>query len=380
MRRMILFLPAFSLLLVACFSTYGLVVNRQTYVLPQEGMQDLEDRHIIMPSLPEMSAKYWFNADDTLNLKGKVVLIDFWDYTCVNCIRTLPYLEEWYRRYKDNGLIILGVHSPEFEFAKSRKNVAEAIQRFDIKYPVVMDNNFEIWDRFGNQYWPAKYLFDKNGVLRYVHFGEGEYGNFEAAIQKLLKEVHPHLNLPPIMKPIRATDTPGAVCYRTTPETYLGYERGSLGNKEGYARNKTVLYSEPRTIEKDRFYLVGEWEVKPQFIRYAGTAGQGKLIINYIAAEANLVIEEYHGIALSDSGAFRVYVYQDGKPLPKEDWSRDIQVDASGRTYINVHEARMYYLVKNKEYGRHVLVLQPTSDKFAAYAFTFVTACQSPAN
>ena len=307
------------------------------------------------------------------------MLVDFWDYTCVNCIRTLPYIKEWYDRYKNDGFVIIGVHSPEFEFAKKRQNVLEAINSFGVDYPVVMDNDFKIWNLFSNEYWPAKYLFDEDGTLRYVHYGEGEYESFEEKIQDLLKEKNPDVKLPSIMEPVRATDVPGAVCYRTTPETYLGYERGSIGNKEGYSHDEVVSYSEPKDLEKDRFYLVGKWDIEPQFVRYAGNGNEGKLMMNYVAAEANLVVRPVVE-AKSQHDPFKVYVYQDGEPVPKEDWSRDLQSDSDGKTYITVNAARMYYLIKNKNYGRHTLTLQPGSDEFAAYAFTFVTACETPTN
>jgi thiol-disulfide isomerase/thioredoxin len=358
--------------------------EREDYPSPQEALNDLKSKNIKMPTLPGMGAADWFNTGDTLNLKGKIVLVDFWDYTCVNCIRTLPYLEEWHRRYKDDGLVILGVHSPEFAFAKKRGNVAEAIKRFGIMYPVVMDNDFKIWDLFGNQYWPAKYIFDTKGTLRFVHFGEGDYGSFEAVIQKLLKEADSGLKLPSIMQPIRATDVPGAVCFLTTPETYLGYERGSIGNKGGSHNDEIASYSQPDEIGKDKFYLVGRWDIERQYARCLGSGdlkdplhGGDKLIMNYVAAEVNLVVKP---MPLTDSLSqvpFRVYVYQDGKPVRKEDWSIDLQSDSAGKTYISVDAARMYYLVKNREYGRHILTLVPTSDEFAAYAFTFVTACET---
>lgn len=375
------FYPLLLSFIALPFVPRHLSINSSNWIpTGQETLTDLKDRNIKMPSFPGIGAEYWFNTGDTLNLKGKVVLVDFWDYTCVNCIRTLPYLKEWYNRYKNDDLVILGVHSPEFEFEKERGNVAEAIRKFDIDYPIVMDNDFKIWDRFGNKYWPAKYLFDKDGTLRYIHFGEGEYGNFEEMVQKLLKEKTPDVTLPPVMEPIRATDMPGAVCYRTTPETYLGYERGSIGNKEGYSHNEVVSYSEPTDLDKDKFYLVGKWDIEPQFVRYAGNGNDGKLIINYVAAEANLVIRPDIGANDQHNEAFKVYVYQDGKPVPKEDWSTDLQCDSDGRTYATVNAARMYYLIKNKKYDRHVLTLQPASDEFAAYAFTFVTACETPPN
>lgn len=362
----------------------------RTYQTAATRLTDFGYKKIRMPPLPNLPAKDWFNInpDRGLNLKGKIVLIDFWDYTCVNCIRTLPYVEEWYKRYKKDGLVIIGVHSPEFAFAKKRANVAAAIKKFGITYPVVLDNNFDIWDRFGNEYWPAKYLFDKNGILRYLHFGEGNYGNFEAAIQKLLKEKNPKVVLPPLMAPIRPTDVPGAVCYLTTPETYLGYERGRIGNKGGYEKGKAFTYQPPAKIAKNRFYLSGKWKVEPQYVQYAGTPGDGEIIINYIAAQANLVINPEDSASSPKSSAVRnsndpgdrLYVYQDGKPVPRQDRSRDLRVDSRGRTYIEVREPRMYYLIDNKVYGRYVLTLKPTSDSFAAYSFTFVTACDKTAS
>ncbi len=353
----------------------------KTYQNAQEKPVDLKSRDVKMPPLPDLNSKYWFNASPSIveHLKGKVVLIDFWDYTCVNCIRTLPYIKEWYKRYEKDGLVIIGVHAPEFEFAKKRENVANAIEKFGLKYPIVMDNDFRIWDMFGNQYWPAKYLFDKNGILRYIHFGEGEYGNSEEMIQKLLKEINPNVKLPPLMEPIRATDMPGAVCYRTTPETYLGYDRGVIGNKEGYVHDQVVSYSQPASFDRDKFYLVGKWEIRPQYVHYAGEGSDGVLAIDYIAAEASLVVRPDLRAASGqkEHQPFKVYVYQDGKPVPKEDWSSDIRADSNGNTFISVDEPRMYYLIKNKEYGRHLLTLKPTSDEFAAYAFTFVTACET---
>ncbi len=362
--------------------------NRQADQSPADKLTDYGYKHIVMPPLPNLPAKDWFNVspDSGLNLKGKVVLIDFWDYTCVNCIRTLPYIEEWYKRYRKDGLVIIGVHSPEFSFARKRANVARAIEKFGITYPVVLDNKYEIWDRFGNQYWPSKYLFDKNGILRYLHFGEGNYGNFEASIQKLLKEINPDVALPPLMAPIRPTDAPGAVCYRTTPETYLGYERGRIGNKMGYKKDTSATYTLPYKMEKDRFYLQGKWDATLQYVKYAGTAGAGKILIDYIAAQANLVLNPDIQGALAagtanststDRGG-RLYVYQDGKPVPPENRGRDIKVGKDGRTYVEVTQPRMYYLINNKEYGRHILALEPSSDSFAAYAFTFGTACEEP--
>ena len=163
-------------------------------------------------------------------LRGKIVLIDFWDYTCVNCLRTLPYVKEWWRRYASLGLQVIGVHAPEFSFAREGGNVLREVREQGIQYPVVLDNEYAIWQAYANRYWPAKYLVDGNGYLRYYHFGEGGYGETESAIQQLLREQFAEILLPGLMEPVREEDRAGAVCYRVTPELYLGYQRGAIGN------------------------------------------------------------------------------------------------------------------------------------------------------
>jgi len=136
---------------------------------------------------PELTGGYWVNSEPQpmAQLRGRVVLIDFWDYTCVNCIRTLPYVTEWYRRYSPRGLSVIGVHAPEFAFAKELDGVQKAIEEFGIAYPVVMDNGYAIWQAYANRYWPAKFLIDREGYLRYYHFGEGAYDETEQAIQTI---------------------------------------------------------------------------------------------------------------------------------------------------------------------------------------------------
>lgn len=175
---------------------------------------------------PEIG-RIWFNSPPLTmrQLRGRAVLIDFWDYTCVNCIRTLPYLKEWHERYKDKGLTVIGVHTPEFLFARYETNVERGIEEFGLSYPIVVDSNFELWEAFANRYWPTKYMIDAEGYLRYAHFGEGAYQETEQAIQELLREINPEIALPPLMAPLRESDAQGAVCYRPTAELYLGHKR-----------------------------------------------------------------------------------------------------------------------------------------------------------
>lgn len=328
-----------------------------------------------MPRIPTFEKEYWINAEPHLvdKLKGNVVLVDFWEYTCVNCIRTFPYLKEWHRRYADKGLIILGVHAPEFVFGKKRENVEQAMRESGLTYPTVMDNDYVLWTIFGNRYWPAKYLFDKNGILRYSHYGEGSYGDTEAMIQKLLLERDASLTFPPLMEPIRAEDKPGAVCYRPTPETYLGYGRGRIGNVEGFREDQIVMYTDPHRYESDRYYLVGRWYNSPESVRLASQHGEpGSIVINYEAAEVNLVIHPE-----TETG-FRVYVDQDGKPVEQASRGADVRTESDGRTYLLIDTPRMYNIISNVLFDRHVLRLTTTSNSFSAYAFTFTTMCVEP--
>lgn len=325
-----------------------------------------------MPQLPLMTKDSWFNAaPEIVNyLRGNVVLIDFWDYTCGNCIRTLPYIKEWHKRYTDKGLVIIGVHAPEFEFAKIRENVAHAIRDFELEYAIVMDNDFAIWHSFGNRYWPTTYIYDKYGTLRYQHVGEGSYQETEQVIQKLLHEIDADVTLPRPMQPLRDTDKPGAICYSATPEMYLGYEQGHIGNQEGQGRTGIGEFQDPHTYREDTYYLAGRWWIGPDNVRLVSRHNEpGSIIVNYLAAEANLVIRP------EKEKNFKVYIEQDGKPLAGQGRGDDIKVDNDGRSYIIVEKPRMYCLVRNTGVGRHTLRLTMTSNSFAAYAFTFVSSC-----
>jgi thiol-disulfide isomerase/thioredoxin len=184
---------------------------------------------------PELTGGYWLNNEPLTmaSLRGGPVLVDFWDYTCVNCIRTLPYVSEWHRRYSPHGLTVIGVHAPEFSFAKELDGVKRAIEQFGIEYPVVMDNGYSIWQAYANRYWPAKYLSDHEGYIRYYHFGEGAYEETERAIQSLIRKVRPEAELPEPMPPVREDDSPGAVCYRVSRRSTLATSVGKSATPAG---------------------------------------------------------------------------------------------------------------------------------------------------
>jgi len=321
--------------------------------------------------VPELIGGKWINSEEISirKLRGKVVLVDFWDYTCVNCIRTLPYLKEWHRRYHDKGLVIIGVHAPEFFFSRTEGNVKRGIEEFGIRYPVVMDNDYQIWHAFANRYWPTKYLADRNGYIRYVHFGEGSYIETELAIQLLLREINPDVELPDPMKPVRDTDIPGIYCYRVSPELYCGYGRGRLGNLEEQKRDEVQDYKKPEITQDDIIYAEGKWLITSEYIKPAldDPVDTAHLYLRYTSSEVNLVINP------DGDRDFKVYVMQDGKYLASEDRGDDVKFDSDGKSHIVVSKSKMYNLIKNKEFGSHLLQLSTNSNGFAAYAFTFVS-------
>ena len=315
----------------------------------------------------------WVNSPPlTLrSLRGRVVLVDFWDYTCVNCIRTLPYLLEWQRRYSDKGLTVVGVHAPEFDFARSKELVAAAIARLGIPYPIVLDNAYMIWQAFANKCWPAKYLIDKDGYIRYFHFGEGDYQSTEDAIQTLLREVSPSIELGPLMEPLGDTDRPGAACYRATPELYLGHQRGRIGNPGGFQHRdepRAGDYNLPAELAADVFYLSGPWQSRPESIcSAADSAGDpAGLLVYYTAKEVNLVMAP-------NGEPQTVEVLQDGRPLARKDAGEDVRYTAAGESIVEVETPRMYNLVRNAQIGQHLLQLVARRPGLECFAFTFVT-------
>ena len=295
----------------------------------------------IAPAPDFAGITHWLNSPPLTiaSLKGKVVLVDFWTYSCINCFRTLPYVKKWYETYKDKGFVVVGVHTPEFEFEKDKGNVADALKRFGILYPVALDNNYGTWQAYYNMYWPADYLIDRNGIIREVHFGEGNYIETENAIRALLNE-----------RPLKMEEA--ETKQRTiTPETYLGYARG-----DEYApgielkHDKAESYSYKGQLEPDEVGLTGKWLVEKEKITAEGDC---RLDLNFIASKVYLVLGGH-----SDQP---IKVLLDDKPLPKEFYTTDM--DATGE--ILVKEPRMYTIVDlNKDYGRHKLSLLYPSRHF----------------
>ncbi|MFQ5872416.1 MAG: redoxin family protein [Dehalococcoidia bacterium] len=342
---------------------------------------DPEDGGLVDTLAPELTGiTGWLNGEPlTLaSLRGKVVLIDFWTYTCVNCIRTFPYLKEWYEKYSENGLVIIGVHSPEFEFEKKRENVEQAIERHGLSWPVAQDNDFGTWRAFNNHFWPAKYLLDKDGVIRYRHFGEGAYDETEQNIRELLEETGSDISNIAVNPDPGPTSNPlarGSVSTGQTKELYAGLQRNRyadlpyIGNLEYYYTPPETAntYEDPGDHLNHLLYLQGEWINGAESLRHARETRdlQDYIALMVYGTSANVVINSEGG------DPFPVVITMDDGPLPQLFWGADIQRLEDGTTFIFVDEPRMYNLVQSPEYGGYDLKLSSNSDRFSVFAFTF---------
>lgn len=285
------------------------------------------------PPAPEFTGiTKWLNSKPLTmrELRGKVVLIDFWTYTCINCIRTLPYVTSWHEKYKDKGLVIVGVHSPEFEFEKKAENVENAIKQYKIGYPVAQDNDFATWNAYDNHYWPAKYLVDTKGQIRYTHFGEGNYEETEKMIQDLLKEAGKDASNEKITQQVQTPQT------QTTLETYLGAKRAQ---------------------PNDYVDLSEDWQTHPEYIE-SGTGST--LTLRFTGSKVFLVITPP-----STGGTINVML--DGKPISPQVAGADV---VNG--VVTLDSDRLYEFVDLKgNPGEHTLKLQFNNTGIQAFAFTF---------
>jgi hypothetical protein len=319
---------------------------------------------------PELFGDFWLNAEPIMlrDLRGSVVLIDFWDYSSINCLRAQYYVKEWYVRYREFNLMVIGIHTPQFEFGRNPENVQKALRRLGVDYPVVMDNEAIIWTAYSNRIWPTRFLVDKDGFLRYAHQGEGSYEQFERAMQSLLVESGYHGELPDLLPPARDTDYPGAVCLHATPEIQLGYLRGTLGNTEGHGPESTILYDDQGFHLIGRAYLKGKWFNDREGVRFYGDVGEeGGASFAYEAVEVNSVMDSRKGMPN------KVFALQDSRPLTKLNAGADVQFDDDGHSYILVDGPRKFNIVCNPEFGEHELALSTSTPGLGIFAFSFVT-------
>lgn len=292
----------------------------------------------------------WINSPplSLSELKGKVVLIDFWTYSCINCIRTLPYLKDWYQKYHDKGLVIIGVHSPEFDFERDLKNVKSAVEKDGILYPVVLDNQFVTWQNFHNSYWPAHYLINKQGEVVYEHFGEGEYETTENNIRFLLG-----------LSGGATTSVPEeSISSNQTPETYLGYARAeNFDSPEVITRNLAGYYTYPAVLPENKWALSGGWQIESQ--RIVSTQQNSALKIHFRGQKVFAVI------GISSSKAVKIKLLLNGELVVAE--KGDSVTDSS----VNVVRHDLYTLINLKQPGSGILELIVTEPGVEIYTFTF---------
>ena len=322
------------------------------------------ERLPVLAAAPELTdTQRWFNTAGErpltlgeLRRDGRVVLVDFWTYTCINCIRTLPHLRGWDERYRDRGLTVVGVHTPEFPFEKDAANVERAVAEYGISYPVAQDNDRGTWDAFANRFWPAKYLIDAQGRIRYTHFGEGAYGTTERAIRSLLAEAGER-RLGGSARATAESADPGVA----TPETYLGAHRAAgfvngpipTGTHDfgGRGAGRAVVERLPPNALAYR----GRWRVSGASARAIDDAA---IDVNFRARRVFLVLGP-------SEGRRRVRVSIDGMPIPARVAGEDVR-----RGAVTVDEQRLYRLVELPRAQRHVLTLEPEPG-VSGYAFTF---------
>jgi len=303
------------------------------------------------PKIEGISA--WINSSPiTLSqLKGKVVLIDFWDYSCINCIRTLPYIKSWWNKYHNKGLVIIGVHSPEFDFEKSLDNLKNAVNKDGIQYPVALDNQFVTWRNFENQYWPAHYLIDKNGMVVYQHFGEGDYDVTENNIRYLL-------GIKGAANSENDVNAAEEIYSSITPETYLGYERAAnFGNSQELQPNKISFFTFPEELSDNHWALQGSWLVQSDKI--VSSSPNASLKINFKAKHVYMVMGSVGDKPL------KLKVLLNGEPVSS----------TAGRDVVNseitVSKHILYNVLDLKNSDSGILQIIPQEPGLEIFTFTF---------
>ncbi len=379
-----------SLLLVAVWLTGGATVPSDPLANTGKSPQPAPPAATTQAAAIEGIAA-WLNREPLAlaDLRGRVVLLDFWTYTCVNCIRTFHQLKLWHTQYADDGLVIIGIHTPEFEFEKDPANVLQATRDYGITWPVALDNDYVTWDNYLNAFWPTKYLIDGQGQVRYRQVGEGGYATTEEKLRRLLLEAGADLSDdPPASTGEPALDdrfmtAPDA---EITRELYAGYERGAfelehygqgyVGQLEYYRQaGETLQLTAPEHLQPNLIYFQGYWSSEPQRARHARlTAGfEDYIALVYSARSVNVVLTTEGGTP------YRVRITLDGEYLTEENRGADVVIGEDGESYLWVEEPRLYQVVENPGYAqRKELRLSANSDRLGLYAFTFGIYEQGP--
>ena len=310
-------------------------------------------------------ATLWLNSPPLTPeaLRGKVVMVDFWTYSCINCLRALPFVESWYEKYKDHGLVVIGVHAPEFAFEKDPNNVRRAVADLKVSYPVALDNDYAIWQAFNNQYWPAHYFIDATGRIRGHHFGEGNYDESEQTLRKLLTDAGQTDLPPPGMGSEKAVgvQAPPDEAHDQSPETYVGYRRAeNFASPGGFSQDQPHRYSAPAALKLNQWALSGSWNVDPE--KAVLGAAPGKVEFRFYARDLHLVLGPS-----SDGKPVRFRVLLDGA-APAANHGAD--TDSSGAGAID--RQRLYQLIRQAgDVREHVFSIEFLDPGVQAYSFTF---------
>ncbi|WP_322049516.1 cytochrome c biogenesis protein DipZ [Paraburkholderia sp. J67] len=322
----------------------------------------------VLGQLPPLTgAVQWLNSPPLTadSLRGKVVIVDFWTYSCINCLRSLPYVKAWARKYQDKGLVVIGVHAPEFAFERNIDNVKKAVHDLGVDYPVAIDNDYAIWRAFDNQYWPAHYFADAKGQIRYEHFGEGEYDQSERVIQQLLVEAgHPEAANVPLG--LGGTAESGVQVQADnadmrSPETYIGFERAKgFASPGGVAQDRARDYRAPSSPDLNQWGLAGQWNVSAEHATLAKPGGE--IVYRFHARDLHLVLGPQ-----PDGKPVRFRVTVDGK-APGDAHGSDVAQDGTG----TVTGQRLYQLVRQPgDVADHTFAIQFLDPGVQAFAFTF---------
>ena len=340
---------------------------QKSKVSPQAGTGNIkaELKENKYPKAPDFAGiERWINSEPLKigQLKGKVVLVDFWTYTCINCIRTLPYLKDWDKKYRDKGLVIVGVHTPEFEFEKKYENVLKAVNEYQLKYPVAQDNNYATWQLYQNRYWPHKYLIDVDGYIRYDHIGEGSYDETEKMIQQLLNERMERLDKKnginvTITKPTEDTEFQKI----GTPEIYFGYQfdRGNLGY-QGLKPDAIVDFKISPNPYKNFVYLSGKWKYNADNMELI--SNDGEIFLIFEAKKVNIVA--------GSANNSNVFVYLDNGKLNEKNRGNDVIFEGSS-SIAKVNEFKLYNVASAEDYDTHAISMVVEGKGFKIYTFTF---------
>ncbi len=305
----------------------------------------------------------WLNSAplDVSALRGHVVLIDFWTYSCINCLRAIPHVRAWFEKYRSSGFVVIGVHTPEFAFEKDVRNVEGAVRDLDLVYPVAVDSNYTIWKAFENEYWPAHYVIDAKGTIRYHHFGEGQYEETERVIQELLREAKALAERPDIQVTARGAQAPPSLQDVRSPETSFGYERQDhFASPQALRKDEPEWYTAPVAPSLNQWGLAGHWKVENEHARLLSS--RGRIVFRFHARDLHLVL----GSGVSQR-AIRFRVLLDGSP-PGQD--RGVDVDANGRGVVTGH--RLYQLIRQKGgIEERTFEIEFFEAGLDAFAFTF---------